>query len=385
MTDANDINQERLDESDPVVVGMLREEIAREGRITFARFMEIAIYQPEHGYYASDEVRVGTEGDFLTGPETHPIFGWALARQIAECWELLGKPEAFTVREYGAGRGALASSMLTGLQRDHPEAYAVTTYELDDVNEQRLRDALDGLAAEGFSDHVRAASGDAITGVVIANELLDALPFHRLALCGNELHEVYVVWRDGWFADELGPLSNPDLAAPLAGIALVEGQRLEVSPVAREWSRSLPERLGRGYAILIDYGYPATELYSAERADGTLKTYRQHMVGVNPYHHVGRQDITAHVDMTAVSGAARDAGLAELGLTTQAFFFAGLGIEELLMRLQQDATDAYTYVNAREAVMHLIDPRGLGRFRVLMLGHGVDPESRLRGLSFSLR
>ena len=163
------------------------------------------------------------------------------------------------------------------------------------------------------------------------------------------------------------------------------GQRLEVSPAAREWSRTLPSRLARGFAILIDYGYPATELYSAERAEGTLKTYRQHMVGVNPYHYVGRQDITAHVDMTAVSGAAREAGLSEIGLTTQAFFFAGLGIEELLMRLQREEDDPYSYVNAREAVMHLIDPRGLGRFRVLVLGHQVEPDSRLRGLSFTLR
>src|SRR5690606_11358617 len=155
------------------------------------------------------------EGDFLTAPETHPIFGWALARQIAECWELLGEPEQFVVHEYGAGSGALARSVLDGLQRDYPDAFQATTYELEDINKRRLRDALDGLTDDGFGDRVRAATDEAITGIIIANELLDALPFHRLEMTSEGLQEVYVTWRDGWFTDELGPLSDPDLASTL--------------------------------------------------------------------------------------------------------------------------------------------------------------------------
>ena len=219
---------------------------------------------------------------------------------------------------------------------------------------------------------------------MLANELLDAFPVHRLRVVAGALHELYVCWRDGWFADELGELSDARLAEPLADLPLLEGQTLEVSPAAWEWARALGRQLTRGYAILIDYGYPAAELYAPTRAEGTLKSYSAHLAGVEPYRRVGRQDLTAHVDFSAVSRAAQLGGLDELGLTTQAYFFAGLGIEELLLRIQATATDPYRYVNAREAVLHLLDPRGLGRFRVLVLGKDVEREPPLRGLAFKL-
>ncbi|MFW6075923.1 MAG: SAM-dependent methyltransferase, partial [Chloroflexota bacterium] len=223
-----------------------------------------------------------------------------------------------------------------------------------------------------------------VTGVLIANELLDALPFHRLAYRDGNFSEHYVTWKGDWFAGEAGPLSEPDLIEPIQDLPLQEGQLFEVSPAAQEWVAGLAERIERGFAILIDYGYPAGELYGPERAEGTLRTYRQHLVGIDPYQHVGRQDITAHVDFSAMIRAAERAGLSEIGLTTQAFFFAGLGIEEILMEIQRSADDPYRYVNAREAVMHLMDPRGLGRFRVLILGKDVPRDVQLRGLSFSI-
>lgn len=377
-----DVRQELLAESVPKLVDQLRQEIQEHGGITFARFMELAVAHPEYGYYATGDSRAGTEGDFVTAPEMHPIFGWTLARQVAECWDRLERPEPFTIREIGAGRGALARTLLGGLWREREDAFSAVRYELDDLNEQRVAEALSMLDDAGFGDRVSRTGSAPVTGIVLANELLDAFPVHRLIWSEGTLQEIYVTWRDGWFADEPGPLSDLRLRRPLQNIELQEGQQVEVSPLAHDWARTLGERIERGYAILIDYGYPADELYVSERYEGTLKGYSGHVVTADPYRKVGNQDLTAHVDFTAVTEAARESGCIELGLTTQAHFFAGLGIEEILMDIQQTGTDPYDYINARETVMHLIDPRGLGRFRVLVLGKEVPRDPPLRGLSF---
>lgn len=381
---SEELDQRRLAESNQQIVELLRDEIAKRGPITFARFMDFAIYHRQHGYYASQAVRVGTEGDFLTAPETDPIFGWTLARQLVECWERLDRPEDLTILEAGAGRGTLARDILEGLQTLAPDCFAATSYCLADVNPTRLTEAQRLLVEAGFGEHLVENRRKPLTGVVLANELLDSFPFHRLIVEQGELREIYTGWRDGWFVDELGPLSDERLAEPVEGVTLQEGQRLEVSPAAWRWAETLGERIERGYAILIDYGYPAAELYSPDRAEGMLRTYHEHLASNDPYRYVGQQDITRHVDFSAVARGAAEGGLAELGLVSQAAFVAGLGIEELLMRVQREAgdSDMYRYVNARQTVMHLLDPRSLGRFRVLMLGKDAPAEPQLRGLSF---
>ncbi|HUG16427.1 MAG TPA: SAM-dependent methyltransferase [Thermomicrobiales bacterium] len=378
------IRDDLLAESQPELVELLQSEIGARGRVTFAWFMEQALSHPEHGYYTSGAARAGFAGDFLTASETHPIFGHALARQIAECWDLLGGPKPFVVREAGAGAGTLAIDILTGVRDERPDALAAMSYEVSDASERRVVEALARVADAGFGARVVRAGGEPFTGVLLANELLDAFPVHRLIVRRGALHELYVVWRDGWFADEIGALSSVRLVEGLHGLELAEGQRLEVSLMARDWAQGAARQLERGYAILIDYGYPARELYAAgSRFDGTLRTYSAHQAGIDPYRRVGAQDLTAHVDFTAISAAASDAGCVELGLTSQAFFFAGLGIEQLLMRLQTTASSADEYLTAREAVMRLLEPRGLGRFHVLALGRNVEP-ARLRGFSFTL-
>ncbi len=372
----------QLEGSNPHIVDALQSEIAAHGPMTFARFMQLAIYHPEHGYYAGKSVTAGTEGDFLTAPETDPIFGWTLARQVAQCWEQLEQPEEFTILEAGAGRGTLARDLLEGLQRSFPACFEATQYTLADVNKDRLAEARSALQAAGFGDKQGENTRKPITGLVIANELLDAFPFHRLVVQDGELREIYTDWSEGAFVDQTGDLSSAILAEPFQGLDLIEGQRLEVSPDSWRWAKSLGERIERGYAILIDYGYPAAELYSPERAEGMLRTYHEHLVSNDPYRYIGKQDITCHVDFTAVARAAGEGGMAELGLVSQTAFFAGLGIEQVLMDLQRERPDGQRYANARQAVMHLLDPRGLGRFRVLALGKDVPAEPPLRGLSF---
>lgn len=384
MTD-DTVNTSLLAESRQELVDLLREAIDESGPITFARFMAQALAHPDYGYYMGMVSPAGFEGDFLTGPETHRIFGQALARQIAECWDRLGQPTPFVVREEGAGSGTLARDILDGLRLERPDAIDAVTYELADVNPHRVEQALTRLRDAGDGDRIAHATREPVSGVIVANELLDALPVHRLVVREGELREVYVTWRDGWFADEIGPLSDPVLAEPLTGITLREGQRLEVSLEAARWARGLGDRITQGFAILIDYGYPARELYSEERNDGTLRTYSEHLVSDDPYRRVGRQDITAHVDFSSVARAAEEGGCQVLGLISQALFFAGLGIEELLMRLQTTASSPDDYLAARQMVMELMEPRGLGRFRVLVLGRNVPEGPPLRGLSFVLR
>jgi SAM-dependent MidA family methyltransferase len=380
------VRDDLLAESRVELVRLLQSEIAAMGRITFARFMQHALYHPDFGYYATGGPRAGFQGDFLTGPETHAIFGHAVARQIAECWERLGRPEPFVVREQGAGSGTLARDVMSGLRGERPDVLAALRYEIGDVNETRVSRALELLRDAGVGEHARVAANDPFTGVLLANELLDAFPVHRLVFSDGQPREVYVSWREGWFADEVGPLSDERLAEPLTGLPLVEGQRMEVSPSAWDWAASLAATMERGYAILIDYGYPTAQLYhAAERGAGTLRAYARHLVSDDPYRRVALQDLTAHVDFGAVSRAAVRGGMVELGLTSQASFFAGLGIEELLMQQQTMATSPDEYISARAAVMLLLEPRGLGRFRVLVLGRRVDPAPPLRGLSFVLR
>lgn len=364
---------------------LLRDEIERDGPITFARFMNLALAHPDYGYYVSQGERAGFAGDFLTGPETHRIFGNTLARQVAECWDRLGRPATFVVREEGAGSGTLARDIIDGLLEERPDVLAALCYELSDVSAARVADGLDRLRGAGHGDLVVPATNEPFTGVLLANELLDAFPVHRLVIRDGEPRELYVTWRDGWFADEEGPVSAETLSVPLTGLEFIDGQRLEVSLAACEWATGIGDTLQRGYAILIDYGYPAAQLYSAtDRPDGTLRTYSRHLVGDDPYRRVGMQDLTAHVDFTAIAHAGETGGCSILGLTSQAYFFAGLGIEELLLRLQTTGADLPDYLNARQTIMHLLDPRALGRFHVLVLGKGVPNEPKPRGLSFTL-
>lgn len=368
--------------SRPELVAEVRAEIEASGRMTFARFMELALTHPQYGYYTATDAAPGFGGDFLTAPETHSMFGTLLARQIAECWERLGRPAPFVVREFGAGSATLALTVLAGLRDESPDVLAALRYELSDVNDARLADGLAQAEAAGFGGSVARATDEPVVGVLLANELLDALPVNRLVVCGDALREAYVVWRDGWFAEEIDELSDERLAEPLAELALVDGQRLEVSLAAARWTDDVCRTLERGYVILIDYGYEAAERYDpVERRDGLLRTYWQHIAGDNPYDRVGLQDITAHVDFSAVQRAAEAAGCDILGLTTQSHFVAGLGADELLMRMQQ-TVEPLEYIRARETLMHLLDPRGLGRFRVLIVGRGVERDPPLRGLSF---
>ncbi len=372
--------------SDAVLVERLRAEIERDGPITFARFMEVALYDPERGYYASPVARPTREGDFLTAPETHPVFGRCVGRQLTECWERLDRPDPFVLREYGAGAGTLGLSVLQGLAADDSELAEAIRYEPVEVNPYRRAELAERLAEAGVDARLGLPEGP-VLGVVMANEFLDALPVHRVEGRPAGLVELYVAWDGRGFVDVAGPPSTPALAERLGreGVSLADGQRGEICLRLDAWVAEVAAALERGYVLAIDYGYPAVDLYAPRRRAGTLLAYAGHRVHDDPYRHIGGQDLTAHVDLTALELAGRAAGLTTLGSTSQAEFLAGLGLGELLASAGQASSAALgEYLELRSAALRMLDPRAMGAFRVVVLGRRVSTEPALRGLAFRL-
>jgi SAM-dependent MidA family methyltransferase len=383
------------DRGNPDLIAVIRADIdAAGGRIPFARFMELALYHPEWGYYLSPLRRPGRPGDFLTAPETHPFFGITLARQIAECWERLDRPDPYVVREYGSGIGALAWDVIAGLSEEAPECRAALQYRLVETNPYRLAQSLAGFAEGGLGDVVRGeeippgVNPEPVTGVVIANEVADALPVHRLIWRDGRLREGWVIWADDGFAEEEDDLSPAAAAADPEGmlrengITLDEGDRIEISPAAAAWFAAAARGLRRGYAIVIDYGYPATELYRAHRLAGTVRAHRGHTVSDDPFAHVGEQDLTAHVDFSALRRAGEETGLICAGQTNQGAFLASLEMGDLLVALGKDPQTALPeYLAAQAAILRLIDPGGMGRFGVLIMAREAPVCPPLKGFT----
>jgi SAM-dependent MidA family methyltransferase len=378
----------RLALSAAPLVMRLRQQIADAGPITFAEFMSAALYDPDDGYYQRGERRPGRGGDFLTSPEATPLFGITIARQIAECWERLGSPEQFVVREYGAGIGGLAYDILAGLSEASADAFAAVEYRLVDVNIAQLEGALAAMTEVGLGAKVVAelANGEAlepITGVILANEVADAMPVHRLVQRESGVQEIRVGWRDGWFADVEGEVSNESALAVMRvteAVTFHPGDRFDVSPAADAWFADAAAALDRGYAFVIDYGYPVEELWAPVRRTGLVRGYYEHTVTDDPYLRVGEQDLTGHVDFSALERVGRRAGMMPAGLTTQADLLVALGLGEFMVSMQRDPEMTMDrYLAAQAAVMRLIDPGGLGRFRVMAMAKQAPAEPALRG------
>jgi SAM-dependent MidA family methyltransferase len=368
---------------DEALLERIRDEIRRDGPMPFARFMELALYDPDGGYYRAPAARPGRAGDFLTAPELHPIFGATLATGIVEVWERLGRPDPFVIREHGAGTGALAEAILGELAAADAPMLRALRYQPVEVDPRRGAAFRAALTAAGFGSVVEPATTTAVDGIVLANEVLDALPVHRVRRRGAALRELAVdVDPNGALVEaEIDPTTTA-LGERLdaEGVHLVDGQTAEVGLAGDAWIAGAAEDLRRGLLLIIDYGAPATELFDpVRRKDGTLRAYVRHQVHADPYRHVGRQDLTAHVDVTAVERAAHAAGLTSVGVTTQAEALIGLGIEARLQRIQADPSTTFEgYALVRSALLRLLDPAAMGRFRVLAFGRdwpagGEDP------------
>ena len=351
---------------------VLARAIESGGPITFAEFMRRALYEPRLGYYRRPAATVGRDGDFLTSPELHPIFGSAVAAVVAATWDALGNPTPFLLREYGPGSGALVAALMRWLRADRPECAAALRVELvepADLAAARQRETLEPLAEQ--VDWVNAPQDPA--HVVLANELLDAQPAHRLRWNGAEWEELWVTLdATGGFRDEAGPLSDAALIEPLGAIAPAAGQTVEVCPGARGVVADLAAGLDHGLLLLFDYGYPRERLYAPWRSAGTLMSFHRHTPGEDPFLRVGEQDLSVHVDLDTVREAALAAGLRPYPQRTQAEFLQALGAALLPpVAAGGSGPQLDAYLAARRAVEALTDPGGLGRIAVMAFARGA--------------
>ncbi len=376
---------------DADLVARLREEITARGPITFARFMERALYEPEHGYYRRPSPAPGREGDFLTSPEAHPIFGAAIGRLLEEAWEAMGRPSPFLVSEPGAGTGALAAGLLGGLRDLGSPLAEVLRYRPVEVEPAR-RDALgERLAAAGLDGHLEADGAMAdrsATGAVVANEVLDALPVQRVVGRARGIRELFVGLDGDLFVAVEAEPSSPELARRLADerVTLEEGQVTEICLGIDDWLHSTTRHLERGLVVLVDYAAEPGVLHAPSRRTGTLRAFARHAVGGDPFRHVGRQDLTATVDLAAVRAAAERAGLVSLGETTQAELLAAVGSSALVASfLRRPGAGLADALELRSALKRLMDPRGMGGFHVLVYGRGIPSTSVLGSLRRAAR
>lgn len=365
------------------LVQQLAGEVRTSGRITFDRFMELALYHPSDGYYSGVEPRIGPEGDYYTSTDVSPLFGATLGRQLHEMWTNMDRPGVFTVLEFGAAKGLLAADILGWVGAAHPDFYETIDYAIVERSAS-LRAAERATLARlpvRWTDETTLSPGH-LTGCVLSNEVADALPFHRVRQLEGRLCELWVVRSTDGFAEEPGEPSTPLLRRYLRsfGVTLAEGQTAEINLRAPGWMSSQVEWLRRGYTLTIDYGDTARALYGRRRPGGTLACYHRHSLNHEPFRQIGSQDITAHVNFTALARAAEEAGAAITGYTTQAYFLAAAGLGEALEWSAQRAATPREFERDRAAVEQLIRPDGLGGFRVLGTHKDVR-EPNLTGFS----
>ena len=341
--------------------GALLERIGAElgaGRnwISFARYMELALYAPGLGYYAAGARKLGAGGDFVTAPELSPLFGRALARQVAQ---LLQPGDA--ILEFGAGSGALAASVLSEVSV--PYFVLETSPDLRQRQKQLLGDGVQWL--DRLPERFR--------GVMLANEVVDAMPVHALAWTRDRVLERGVCANEGELAWSDRPADGALLASAkelVIDIPPSGRYESELALFARAWMRSLGRLLERGAILVIDYGFPAREYFHPQRSMGTLACHYRHHVHHDPFHLPGLQDVTAHVDFSALARAATGAGLEVLGFANQAQFLVNCGITDLLAA--ENPADAKRYLPLAAAVRKLLSPSEMGElFKVLAVGKGV--------------
>lgn len=348
----------------------IRAEIAAHGGwIGFARYMELALYAPGLGYYSAGAQKFGAAGDFVTAPEISPLFARCVARQAAQVL----RETRGDVLELGAGTGRLAARMLLELQRldalpRHYRILEVSAY-LRAVQRETLAAILppDLLARVEWLESLP----DTFTGLVVGNEVLDALPVHILAWREDGIHERGVTWEGDHLAWREQPLVDDKLLATAKKLALPPGYVSEICPAAGALVASLALMLQRGALLFIDYGFPHREYYHPQRSSGTLMChYRQHAHD-DPLLYPGLQDITAHVDFTAVAEAGTAHGLQLLGYTSQAQFLINCGITELMAEVSP--ADLAAYLPLASQAQKLLSPAEMGElFKVMMLGKELE-------------
>ena len=358
--------------------GIIARRIREEGPISFRDFMEMALYYPELGYYATTRDKIGPNGDYYTTPFITNLFGEILARQIEEMWRLLGNKE-FTIVEYGAGHGSLCHQILNYISTN-TEFYKQVRYCIIEKS-PAMRWKEQAVLHEKVTWHESVNCIPGFSGCVLSNELVDNFAVHQVVM-DNELMEVFVHYDDG-FREVLLPASQQlkEYFEEL-NIVLPKGFRTEVNLQAKEWLCEISQSMKEGFMITVDYGMPSSELYHAKRSAGTIACYHQHQVNNDPYWNIGDQDITAHVNFSALHTWGTKYGLRSCGYTNQAKFLHAMGLVNHIRKIEQEGREITHAKMSRINMIHnlLMD---MGRkFKVLIQEKCSQP-STLSGMLFS--
>jgi SAM-dependent MidA family methyltransferase len=348
------------------------------GLISFHDFMEMALYYPGLGYYTSAKERIGTSGDYYTSSSLTPAFGAMIGRQLEEMWRILGK-RAFTIVEYGAGNGALCHDILNYL-KNNPDCYDRLNYCIIEKS-PAMRNKEKRHLHEKVSWYDSISDIPEITGCVLSNELIDNFPVHQVVM-EDELMEVFVGY-DGGFFEVLKPAPE-ELKEYIAelNVLLPKGYRTEINLEATQWIEEVAASLKKGYVLTIDYGYNSYQLYAPCRSNGTLMCYNQHHTNDQPYHVIGAQDITTHVNFSALYHWGNKNDLDCCGYTSQADFLIALGLTDYLQKITEQEPGNYVNYKKEAFLKHklLIDMGS--KFKVLIQQKGV-PIQKLMGLKLS--
>jgi SAM-dependent MidA family methyltransferase len=355
---------------------IIRAQIDTEdGQISFAQFMQMALYEPGFGYYSAGSRKLGVGGDFTTAPEISSLFSTCLARQCAEIMSDLDKA---VILELGAGTGVMACDVLLELEKLNalPAYYYILepSADLQQRQQQLLTERIPELVS--LVSWLDSLPEQTIEGIILANEVIDAMPARRFCLENHKVGELVVEWRDNEFNWKTC-LANAEFAEKVKAILqqpvseYPDAYSSEINTDLENWMKSLSDCLARGLMLFIDYGYSRHEYYHEQRTQGTLLCHYQHQVHSNPFLYVGLQDITASVDFTAVAEAGFNAGLSIDGFTPQAYFLLGCGIEKIMEELEYE--DVQEQLEASRQIKLLTLPGEMGeRFKVIALGKNIE-------------
>lgn len=381
-------------QGNPDLIEKILSEIDLNGPMSFARFMELALYDVPHGYYMTKKVepdlpssdRIGWGGDFYTAPELSPILAKTLVRQILAIDDRLGRPAQFTFMEIGAGNGTFAFDFIQECRTIDSDFFHRLSYQIVERSSHlqsrqavKLSEVGGGWGESHLSwrSSIEEVDSDSVTGVVFSNELVDALPVHRVRMADQRLHEIYVAFRGGHFVECLDHSLSPKLIEYIEShkVALSEGQASELHLAAEHWMKHVARLLHRGVVVTVDYGHTHSDYYRSDRKDGTFLCYYRHAISTDPYSRVGEQDMTAHVNFSALASVGTTCGLDLIGFTTMANWLIGLGVEELVRDQEQESDDV-------RALTRLLRPHGMGTtFKVLAQRKGMEPFA-LQGLRY---
>ncbi|HKW62434.1 MAG TPA: SAM-dependent methyltransferase [Candidatus Acidoferrum sp.] len=353
---------------------LLAERIRRYGPIPFADFMRECLYHPVYGYYSKAEAQRFV--DYYTSVDVHPIFGWLLARKFAEMWEQLSRPKEFVLIEAGAGVGRLALHILDFCETKLPDLYSALRYVAVERSATRGEQAimrLDRHATAGRLRVSREIPPRILRGCVFSNELIDALPVHRVVMTERGFQEILAGCGRGKFTDVVAPASTCAINEYFATqeVALIEGQHAEAGLEACDWIAEVGRRIERGFVLTIDYGHRAPELFDEHHMRGTLLAYKGHRMSEDFYASPGGQDLTAHVNFTALEIWGQRAGLVTEEFTSQTTFLLALGQANEFADLYDPGQSEAEQVRARLQLKTLVHPEGMGeRFQVLLQRKG---------------